>query len=67
MYARVVRFTEADATGIEANVAAISANPEPEGSRPLGSCSLLTRRTAPLSQSALRDRGGHAGRGRVAE
>ena len=29
MYARVVRFTGADATAIEANVAAISANPEP--------------------------------------
>jgi hypothetical protein len=29
MYARVVRFTGADADGIEANVAAIRANPEP--------------------------------------
>ena len=29
MYARVVRFTGANAEGIEANVTAISANPEP--------------------------------------
>jgi hypothetical protein len=29
MYARVARFTGAGAEGIEANVAAISANPEP--------------------------------------
>jgi hypothetical protein len=29
MYARVVRFSGADAEAIEANVAAISANPEP--------------------------------------
>ena len=29
MYARVVRFTGADAEGIDANVAAIRANPEP--------------------------------------
>jgi hypothetical protein len=40
MYARVVRFTGAGSEAIEANVAAISANPEPpERSGPLGSCS----------------------------
>jgi hypothetical protein len=34
VYARVVRFTGADSEAIEANVAAISANPEPpEGVR----------------------------------